>query len=161
MEGKEHSMLGDLRAMLARPALPALAVLGLLAAGCSQLDDQSMGFWDLLWGMVFFFFWFMALWIFISCFMDIIRRNDMTGVSKVIWILVLFWLPLLGCLIYLIMRPKVTAQDVQLMAQAEAASKAAAGVTTADQLEKLAQLKEAGAITVPEYEALKKKAIEG
>lgn len=154
-------MMANLREMLGRPALPALVVLGLLAAGCSQLDDTSFGFWDLLWGMVFFFFWFMALWIFISCFMDIFRRNDMTGVSKGIWIVILFVLPLLGCLVYLIMRPKVTAQDVQLMAQAEAASKAAAGVTPADQIEKLNQLKESGAITVPEYEALKKKALEG
>ena len=31
---------------------------------------------------------------------------------------------------------------------------------TADQIEKLNQLKESGAITVPEYEALKKKAME-
>jgi len=95
-EGKESSMLGNLRALLVRPALPALVVLGLLAAGCSQLDDTSFGFWDPLWGMVFFFFWFMALWIFISCFMDIFRRNDMSGVSKGIWIVVLFVLPLLG-----------------------------------------------------------------
>lgn len=160
-EGKESSMLGNLRTLFVRPALPVLASLGLLGAACSEVGGQSFGFWDLLWGMVFFFFWFMALWIFISCFMDIFRRNDMSGVSKAIWIVVLFVLPLLGCLVYLIMRPKVTAQDVQLMAQAEAAQKAAAGVTTADQLEKLAQLKEAGAITVPEYEALKKKAIEG
>ena len=161
MEGKESSMFGNLRALLVRPALPALIVLGLLAAACSEVGKASFGFWDLIWSMVFFFFWFMALWIFISCFMDIFRRNDMSGVSKGIWIVVLFILPLLGCLIYLIMRPKVTAQDVQLMAQAEAANKAAAGVTAADQIEKLNQLKDAGAITVPEYEALKKKALEG
>jgi hypothetical protein len=153
--------LRDLRSLLARPALPALATLGLLAAGCNALDDQSMGFWDLMWSMIFFFFWFMAIWIFISLFADIFRRNDLSGGWKAIWILVLFWLPFLGALIYIISRPKVTAQDVQLMTQAEAATKAAAGVTTADQLEKLAQLKEAGAITVPEYEALKKKALEG
>jgi len=46
-----------------------------------------------------------------------------------------------------------------MMAQAEAASTAAASVSTADELAKLAQLKESGAITVPEYEALKAKLI--
>ncbi len=43
------------------------------------------------------------------------------------------------------------------MAQADAATKAAAGVSTADELTKLAQLRDAGAITIPEYESLKAK----
>ena len=111
--------------------------------------------------MVIFFFWFMLIWIFITIFADIFRRNDLTGGWKAIWIIVIFIIPFFGALIYIIARPKVTAQDVQLMTQADAAQKAAAGVSTADQIEKLNQLKESGAITVPEYEALKKKAIEG
>ena len=111
--------------------------------------------------MVIFFFWFMLIWIFITIFADIFRRNDLSGGWKAIWIIVIFIIPFFGALIYIISRPKVTAQDVQLMTQAEAAQKAAAGVSPADQIEKLNQLKDSGAITVPEYEALKKKAIEG
>ena len=103
----------------------------------------------------------MLIFIFISIFADIFRRNDLTGGWKAIWIILLVFLPFLGALIYIISRPKVTAQDVQLMTQADAAQKAAAGVSTADQIEKLNQLKESGAITVPEYETLKKKAMEG
>ncbi len=56
-------------------------------------------------------------------------------------------------------RPKVTAQDVQLMAQAEAGSKAVAAVSTADELAKLAQLRDAGAITAADYETLKAKLV--
>jgi hypothetical protein len=107
--------------------------------------------------MVIFFFWVMAIWIFISIFMDIFRRDDMSGGMKAVWILVIFVLPLLGCLIYIIARPKATPQDVKMMAQAEAASQAAAGVSTADELTKLAQLRDSGAITIPEYDALKAK----
>ena len=89
----------------------------------------TLTFWDVVWGMVFFFFWFMAIWIFINIFADIFRRDDMTGASKVIWLIVLIFLPFLGALIYLLMRPKVTAQDVSLMAKAEVGQKAvAAGV---------------------------------
>jgi hypothetical protein len=116
-----------------------------------------MGFWDVMWAMVALFFWVMLFWIFISCFMDVFRRDDIGGGMKAVWILVLFILPLLGCLIYMITRPKATAQDVRMMAQADAASKAAAGVSTADELAKLAQLRDAGAITIPEYESLKAK----
>ena len=39
----------------------------------------------------------------------------------------------------------------------DAAVKAASQVSTADQLEKLAQLRDAGTISVPEYEQLKAK----
>jgi energy-coupling factor transporter transmembrane protein EcfT len=116
---------------------------------------------DVLVSMVAFFFWFMAIWIFITIFGDIFRRNDLTGGAKAGWIFLLFILPFLGALIYLIARPKVTAQDVQLMAQAEAANKAVAGVSTADELAKLQQLKDSGAITAAEYETLKTKALAG
>jgi hypothetical protein len=151
----------DLRSLLVKPALPALALLGLLVAACSSVGGATLTFWDVVWSMVIFFFWFMLIWIFISIFADIFRRNDLSGGWKAIWIIVIFIIPFFGALIYIISRPKVTAQDVQMMTQADAAAKAAAGVSAADQIAKLNELKDAGAITVPEYEALKKKAIEG
>jgi len=151
--------LVSIRAALSRRALPLaiIAVVPFLLSACSALDDNQIGFWDILWSMVIFFFWFMLIWIWITCLGDLFRRNDLSGGSKAIWIVVLIFLPLLGCLIYMIARPKVTAQDVQLMAQAEAASKAAGGVSTADELAKLTQLRDSGALTIPEYEALKAK----
>jgi len=116
-----------------------------------------MNLGDWLWAMLAFFFWVMALWIFITIFMDVFRRDDIHGGMKALWVLILFILPFLGALIYLITRPKATAQDVRMMAQADAAAKAAAGVSTADELTKLTQLRDAGTITVPEYEKLKGK----
>ena len=150
--------LATVRAALSRRALPLaiLAVVPFLFAACNEVGGD-VGFWDVIWGMVFFFFWFMAIWIWITCLSDIFRRNDMSGGVKAIWVVGIIFLPLLGCLIYLIARPKVTAQDVQMMAQSEAAVKAASGVSTADELTKLTQLRDAGAITIPEYEALKAK----
>lgn len=151
--------LATVRAALSRRTLPLaiIAVVPFLLSACSALDDNTIGFWDILWSMVIFFFWFMLIWIWITCLADLFRRNDLSGGWKAIWIVVLIFLPLLGCLIYMIARPKVTAQDVQLMAQAEAASKAAGGVSTADELAKLTQLRDSGALTIPEYEALKAK----
>jgi phage baseplate assembly protein gpV len=68
-------------------------------------------------------------------------------------------LPFIGCLTYIIARPKVTAQDVRMATQAEAAQRAAAGVSTADELAKLGQLRSQGVINDAEYEDLKKKAL--
>jgi len=112
----------------------------------------------LLWTLEIFFL-FLAIWIFIAIFSDIFRRNDIHGGAKAGWIILIFVLPLLGCLIYIVMRPKVTAQDVQMMARAEAANKAVAGVSTADELAKLQQLKDSGAISAAEYETLKAKTV--
>ena len=147
--------------LLGRPTLPLLALVALVVAGCAQVGGASLSFWDLVWSIVILFFWMMALWIFIALFGDIFRRNDLSGVMKAVWIIVLFVLPFLGALIYIITRPKMTAQDLEMLTQAKAASAAASAVTPADQIATLNQLKESGAITVPEYEALKKKAIEG
>jgi len=151
--------LVSVRAALGRRTLPLaiLAVVPFLFAACNQVGTASLTFWDIMWSMVVFFFWMMAIFIFISLFADIFRRNDLSGGWKVIWILVLFWIPFFGALIYIISRPKMTAQDLEMATQATAAQKAAAGVSVADQLEKLTQLRDSGAISVPEYEQLKAK----
>lgn len=113
--------------------------------------------WQFFWEMLIIFFFVMALMIWFSCLMDVFRREDLGGGMKAVWIIAMFIIPLLGCIIYMIARPKVTAQDVRQLAQAEAAAGAAAQVSTADELAKLTQLRDAGAITVPEYEKLKAK----
>lgn len=149
-----------LRAALGRaPAALGIAAVTLFLAACNQVGTQSITFWDIVWSMVIFFFWFMLIWIFIAVFADIFRRNDISGGTKAIWVIAIIILPFLGCLIYMVMRPKATAQDVQMMAQAEAAQKAAAGVSTADELTKLQQLKAAGTISDAEFESLKAKLI--
>lgn len=144
---------------LGRPFVPLLGLLAVVVAACNQVGTSSFTFWDAIWAMVAFFFWFMFIWIFIALFADIFRRNDLSGGMKAIWVLVLVVLPFLGALIYIVMRPKVTAQDVRMMTEAEAASRAAASVSTADEIDKLNQLRAAGAITEPEYQALKAKAL--
>jgi len=120
-----------------------------------------MTFNDIFASMIVFFFWFMAIWIFITVFADIFRRNDLTGLAKAGWIVVICIIPFIGALIYIIGRPKVTAQDVKYMARADAASKAAASVSPADELAKLQQLKDAGTISDAEFEALKQKVLAG
>jgi hypothetical protein len=139
---------------LGRTAALLAAIPIVLGACTSNTTLGQTTFGDVLWSMIAFFFWFMLIWMFIAVFADIFRRNDLSGGMKAVWIL-----PLLGILIYMISRPKMTAQDVQTMTQMEAGAKAAAGVSTADELAKLQQLKAAGTISDAEFEALKAKLI--
>jgi type VI protein secretion system component VasK len=116
-------------------------------------------FLDVLWYSILFFFWILAIWIFIMIVSDVFRRDDLSGGKKALWIVFMIILPFVGVLTYIIVRPKVTAQDVKLAAQAEAAQKAVAGVSTADELAKLNELRSQGVISHEEFEDLKKKAL--
>jgi hypothetical protein len=121
-----------------------------------MLADFDLG--DLLWGMLVFFFWFMAIWVFIGVFADIFRRRDISGWGKAGWLLLIFVLPFIGVLIYLIARPAMTDQDREDMQRAEEAQRRLSGYSAADEIEKLAKLRDSGQITAEEYEELKRKA---
>ena len=60
-----------------------------------------------------FFFWFMAIWIFITIFGDIFRRNDLSGGMKAVWIIVLVLLPFLGAIIYMVARDQFSGINPQ------------------------------------------------
>jgi uncharacterized membrane protein len=151
--------LSTVRQLIGRPVVPVLAAMTVLLAACNQVGTSSFTFWDAIFSLIAFFFWFMLIWIFIGIFADIFRRNDLSGVAKAGWLILIVILPFIGALIYIVMRPKVTAQDVEIMTRVEAGQKAAAAVSPADQIAKLQELKAAGAITDAEFESLKQKAM--
>jgi competence protein ComGC len=122
-----------------------------------MLADYTFG--DVLWTMLVFFFWFMAIWIFIMVFADIFRRNDLSGWAKAGWIVLIFIVPFFGAIIYLIVRPKMTAQDKEIMEQAQEAQRRVEGYSAADEIAKLAKLRDEGKITADEYEEMKRKAM--
>jgi len=116
-------------------------------------------FGSVLWAMVVFFFWFMLIWMFIGVFADIFRRNDLSGGAKAGWLLLIFIVPLFGILIYLIARPKMTAQDKEMMSAMQERERRATGYSAADEVAKLAKLRDEGKITAEEYEQLKQQAM--
>jgi Short C-terminal domain/Phospholipase_D-nuclease N-terminal len=116
-------------------------------------------FLDVFWWMVVMFFWVMAIWIFIALLSDIFRRDDLSGWGKAGWTILLVVLPFIGALAYIVSRPKMTAGDVRMMTRADAAQRAVAGVSTADELSKLSELRTQGVISEQEYEELKRKAL--
>jgi energy-coupling factor transporter transmembrane protein EcfT len=116
-------------------------------------------FGSVLWVMVEFFFLFMVIWIFIAVFADIFRRRDLSGWAKAGWIFLIFIVPFLGALIYLIARPKMTEQDKEDMERAQQAQARMSGYSAADEVAKLAKLRDEGKITAEEYEDMKRKAM--
>jgi Phospholipase_D-nuclease N-terminal/Short C-terminal domain len=109
--------------------------------------------------MIEFFFLFLAIWIFIAVFSDIFRRRDLSGGAKAGWIILIFLVPFLGALIYLIARPKMTEQDKEDLERMQQAQARLEGYSAADEIAKLAKLRDDGQISAQEYEDMKRKAM--
>ena len=123
------------------------------------------------WDVIVWMFWFMLLVAWISLFFriigDIFRDRELSGGAKALWVLLLIFLPWLGALIYLIVRGhSMNERTVQAMQENDAAFRSyvqdAAGSSSAGvagELQKLAELRDSGAITAADYETAKAKVL--
>jgi hypothetical protein len=120
-------------------------------------------FLDVLWTMFIFFLFIIWIWILITVFVDIFRRKDTSGFTKVLWIIFVIVLPYFGVFIYLIANHDGMAdrniQQAQRQQEAtDAYIKSVAGGTAAE-IEKAKGLLDSGAITQTEFDAIKAKAL--
>ncbi len=111
------------------------------------------------WYMFVIYLFVMVIWMFISIFADIFRRENLSGWGKAGWIIFIFILPFLAILIYVIVRPKNTEQDQRELAAAQAAQARMTGGSAADDIAKAKALLDQGAITQAEFDAIKAKAL--
>ncbi len=118
----------------------------------------NVTFLDVIAWMIAFFFLCLAIWIFIAVVADIFRRSDIGGVAKGLWLLAVFILPLLGCVVYLVARP-VTARDREMMDEYRSGRWRSAGLSPADEIDKAHELQQKGAISEEEYEMMKRTAL--
>jgi Short C-terminal domain/Phospholipase_D-nuclease N-terminal len=120
-------------------------------------------FLDILWTMVLFFAWVAWIWIAITVFIDIFRRDDIGGWHKAIWVVFVILVPFLGVLVYLIaqhdgMRDRTVKQaQTQQQALDQYVRDTAGGPAT--EIAKAKELLDSGAITQADYDAIKAKAL--
>jgi Phospholipase_D-nuclease N-terminal len=75
-------------------------------------NDLSLDLLGRALGFVHLFFVVVPLVMFVDfALADLFRRSGMSAVSRVIWLLVIIWLPILGAIVYLLTRP--AAETVQ------------------------------------------------
>jgi hypothetical protein len=117
-------------------------------------------FWSILW----FFLFFIWLWMLIVVFGDIFRSDDLSGWGKALWSIFVIIMPYLGVFVYLIARGgKMGARAAADATAQEAAFRqyvqqtAASSASTADELERLAKLREQGILDDAEYAQAKAK----
>jgi hypothetical protein len=123
----------------------------------------TFGSGELLWSMMWFFLFIIWIWVLIAIFGDIFRSDDLSGGAKAFWVIFVVILPWLGILIYLIVRGSGMQQRAIDQAKAQQAQfqdyvrETAGSASTADELAKLSELKDKGAITDAEFAAQKAK----
>ncbi|HEX5696697.1 MAG TPA: SHOCT domain-containing protein [Acidimicrobiia bacterium] len=116
---------------------------------------------DLFWSMLWFFMFFLWIWLLISLFADIFRSDDLSGWGKAGWVIFMVVLPWLGALIYLIARGKgmqeraVADMTAREQATRQYIQEVATPTSTADELSKLAALRDQGVLTSSEFESQK------
>jgi len=66
---------------------------------------SSYPFLDVVWTMFIFFAFVIWIWLLILVLSDNFRRRDHSGLAKAGWTLFVIFLPLIGVLTYMIVRP--------------------------------------------------------
>ena len=122
---------------------------------------------NVFWSMMIFFLWVLWFWLLITVFVDLFRRDDMSGWAKAAWAVLLIVLPFIGVFIYLIVNGRHMAERQNREVQAAQAQfddrirtvAGSNGAGAASEIEKANQLLSSGAITQAEYDAIKQKAL--
>jgi hypothetical protein len=120
-------------------------------------------FLDVLWTMIIFFCWVIWIWIVITVFIDVFRRDDIGGLAKAGWVVFVIVLPFLGVLVYLIaqhdgMRERSVKQAQAQRQEFDQYVRETAGGSAAE-IAQAKELLDSGAITQEEFDKIKAKAL--
>lgn len=131
------------------------------------LADVGLG--DLIWTTIWIFFLILFIWVFIMIVTDLFRDHTLSGWAKAAWVVGLIIFPLIGSLVYLIARgqgmaERSAAQQQQARAQFDDYVRSAAGsggTGMADELARLADLRDKGTISEAEFQTMKARIVGG
>ena len=122
----------------------------------------AFSIWNALWVVFVVFIAVNVLMMLFAVIFDLFRDKELGGVSKALWMLVLLLFPLIGLLIYVIVRGNGMAE--RSMSQQQEAKQSfdtyvrdVAGGGAASELEKAAALHAGGQISDEEYAAVKQR----
>jgi hypothetical protein len=126
------------------------------------IADYSLG--DALVTIIWIFLFVAWILVLFTIVGDLFRDHQLSGWAKAVWILFLIFIPFLTALIYLIvrgqgMRDRSIKEQAEVRRHFDSYVRETAGATPVDELHKLNDLKEKGAISDEEYDRLKAKVI--
>ncbi|MCX7301391.1 MAG: PLDc N-terminal domain-containing protein [Rhodobacterales bacterium] len=121
-----------------------------------MIMNFASNLWDFMIGAFIIFLFIMWIWLLISVFSDLFRRKDMSGLAKVIWIILLLVLPYLGVFAYLLSQGSgMNERDAAAMQATREHLRNTIGFSVADEIAKLEALKAEGKISADEFAKLR------
>ncbi len=127
------------------------------------LPFADISFGELMLVVFEVFFFVIWIWILITILSDLFRDHETKGWHKAVWVFFLVFIPFLTALIYLIVKGGGM-RDRAIKAQAETKQHMDAYIreqahtgSAADELHKLNELKEKGALSAEEFDQAKAK----
>ena len=120
------------------------------------------------WTMLEFFAFVIFIFLVFTLATDIFRSDDLSGWAKAAWLVFILFIPLIGMLCYLIargrsMRERADAVRVQRMREQEIIKSPTTAQrqepTAADQLSRLADLRQRGVLSADEFDREKAKVL--
>jgi Short C-terminal domain/Phospholipase_D-nuclease N-terminal len=127
----------------------------------------EFGTGQVFWSMLWFFLFFIWIWMLIIVFGDIFRSDDLSGWGKALWTIFIIFLPYLGVFVYLIARGhKMQDRSMREAAQQQSQFRSyvqdvagSGGGGAADEIARLADLRDSGVLTEAEFQQAKAKAL--
>jgi NADH:ubiquinone oxidoreductase subunit 6 (subunit J) len=106
------------------------------------------------------------IWVLITIIGDLFSDHEVSGWGKAAWAVLLILVPFLGVFIYLIarggkMQERAIRRQAEAQKQFDSYIRQTAGASPADELAKLAELRDKGAISEADFERAKEKLLGG
>lgn len=122
----------------------------------------AVSFGQALWLVVVSFLFIAFLLVLFSILVDLFGDHELSGFAKAIWVIALIIFPVLGSLIYLIVRGggmgrRAAARQAAAQQQVDTYIRDVAGAGAASELARAAELHDRGKISDQEYASLKAK----
>ncbi len=126
------------------------------------LADYDLG--DALLTVLSIFFLVIFIWILIAVLTDLFRDDETSGWAKAAWAFFLIAFPYVTVFVYLIargqgMRERAISDQAEAQKETEAYVRRVAGSSPVDELHKLNELREKGAVSQEEFDQMKAKLV--
>jgi hypothetical protein len=126
-----------------------------------MLFEGGFSFSNFLVDVLAIFVFVVWFWLLITVIGDLIRRHDISGWGKALWVIILIIAPYIGVLAYMIFQARGMAErSSQQAQQARDELRRVVGFSVADELQKLDSLKKSGSITDQEFARLRAKLVQ-
>ncbi len=117
----------------------------------------TFGAGQVAYSLLWFFLFLVEIWLMISVFTDLFQSSDLSGWAKAGWVVLVILFPLIGVLLYMIVRGRKMAAHQERARIAD--DSATHRFSKSEELSRLSQLRDKGDISAEDYGHLKDEVI--